>query len=103
MIETSGHVPECPCAETGTCCPWIENCDCQCVCDFARQVADRVLHVVRERVLALCDCYPFNESHDGYCSVSHEVMLVIDQELKRHGLVAVPVDPIVHINLGVIP
>lgn len=32
------HDPLCVCYETGTCCYWIANCDCQCLCDFIREV-----------------------------------------------------------------
>lgn len=37
----SRHLGNCPC-EFGSCCSWIENCDCQCMCDLIALVEERV-------------------------------------------------------------
>ena len=31
------HDPLCTCF-TGSCCPWIANCECQCMCDFILEI-----------------------------------------------------------------
>lgn len=35
------HRTGCPC-EDGPCCPWMGNCDCQCMCDVIAPIEDRV-------------------------------------------------------------
>lgn len=35
------HLGGCPC-ENGSCCPWMGDCTCQCMCDLIAQVEDRV-------------------------------------------------------------
>ena len=36
-----GHFPECPNAH-GSCCPWMGDCTCQCLCDLIGRVQQRV-------------------------------------------------------------
>ena len=35
------HLPECPVAD-GPCCPWMGECECQCMCDLLRVCSQRV-------------------------------------------------------------
>ena len=35
------HPPECPCT-AGSCCPWMGECTCQCICDIIQTVEARV-------------------------------------------------------------
>ena len=34
---SNGHDPLCPNSE-GVCCPWMGECNCQCLCDFILRV-----------------------------------------------------------------
>lgn len=37
--SSNTHHPLCPNHE-GTCCPWMGDCDCQCLCDFINKIKD---------------------------------------------------------------
>lgn len=37
--SSNTHHPLCPNYE-GTCCPWMGDCDCQCLCDFINKIKE---------------------------------------------------------------
>jgi hypothetical protein len=44
------HHPLCPVA-TKSCCPWMGECDCQCMCDFINKVITHCADVVNHQHL----------------------------------------------------
>ena len=48
----SVHLNECQCYE-GSCCSWMVNCTCQCICDVLRACEKRVIDKAFAVVLEL--------------------------------------------------
>ena len=41
------HDPKCP-NHQGSCCPWMGDCECQCLCDFIREIRAEYLNIPEE-------------------------------------------------------
>lgn len=39
----------------GNCCPWLPSCDCQCMCDYIREVRNDVLNMVEAAINVAVD------------------------------------------------
>lgn len=48
------HDPLCYVAKNGgTCCPWMGNCDCQCMCDYIAEIRNDTLDKAIEAIKGL--------------------------------------------------
>ena len=59
------HDPMCPVAEAGgSCCPWMGECDCQCMCDWIQEIRQSDISAVESVYLRRGEAMSLKEEHD---------------------------------------
>lgn len=67
------HDPLCPNVE-GTCCPWMGECNCQCLCDWIEEIRvdERQTTMTKNDVLEICSVALFKSwfpnGHGGHAA-----------------------------------
>ena len=60
----STHFPECP-NDAGSCCPWMGDCACQCICDVLRACEKRMEQRYNDILFDICNAEYENGYEDG--------------------------------------
>lgn len=58
------HDPKCACFK-GSCCPWVGECDCQCMCDFIDSIRDEYAYLLDAYKKTLWRCADCGNLYDN--------------------------------------
>jgi hypothetical protein len=58
------HDPKCACFN-GSCCPWIRDCECQCMCDFINSIRNEYAGLIEAYRNTLWKCIDCGNLYDS--------------------------------------
>jgi hypothetical protein len=76
----STHFPECI-NDGGSCCPWMGDCTCQCICDILRACEERVTKQNETNIFDLYDA----EYENGYEDGINAAIIAVQELMNKPG------------------
>ncbi len=76
----SVHLNECQCYE-GSCCSWMVNCTCQCICDILTACEKRVTKQNETNIFELYDA----EYENGYEDGINAAIVAVQELINKPG------------------